>query len=377
MRFLKSLLLGLLLVLTPAWTQTVVYTPLAGRIGTLANMGPKDCSANPNYPAANNGDLYNVSVAGKIGGASGIAVGVGDVAICTVDGTAAGTQAAVGANWLVLHNATAMGTTSPVKIYPSTDSTTAVQILKADGTTNVLNVDTTNGNVGIGTMAPLSALDIYGNAAQFRVRTPGSGSLLIYALNSAEVDIRTTNASDLSLGTNGLNNLFIQQSTGNVGIGTMAPGARLDILDTTLAGSGSLAGSVLNLAQTWNTTGTPTAVKLNVTNTASNAASLLMDLQVGGVSKFKVSNKGVTSHVVLTVATLPATGNVAGDRSFVSDALAPSFGATVVGGGAVTVPVYFDGTAWKVGQKIDSKPFRLNPFDTPSLDTQVDLGVAA
>jgi hypothetical protein len=33
----------------------------------------------------------------------------------------------------------------------------------------------------------------------------------------------------------------------------------------------------------------------------------------------------------------------------VSDALAPTFGATVVGGGAVAVPVYSDGTNWKVG----------------------------
>jgi hypothetical protein len=31
------------------------------------------------------------------------------------------------------------------------------------------------------------------------------------------------------------------------------------------------------------------------------------------------------------------------------DALAPAFGATVVGGGAVKVPVYSDGTNWKVG----------------------------
>ena len=48
------------------------------------------------------------------------------------------------------------------KIYPSADSTTAIQILKADGTTSILNVDTTNGNVGIGTMAPAGRLHING-----------------------------------------------------------------------------------------------------------------------------------------------------------------------------------------------------------------------
>ena len=51
-----------------------------------------------------------------------------------------------------------------------------------------------------------------------------------------------------------------------------------------------------------------------------------------------------------TVATLPsaATSGV-GARSFVTNALTPAFGATVVGGGAVAVPVYSDGTNWKVG----------------------------
>jgi len=51
-----------------------------------------------------------------------------------------------------------------------------------------------------------------------------------------------------------------------------------------------------------------------------------------------------------TVATLPsaATSGV-GARSFVTDALTPTFGATVVGGGAVATPVYSDGTNWKVG----------------------------
>jgi hypothetical protein len=52
--------------------------------------------------------------------------------------------------------------------------------------------------------------------------------------------------------------------------------------------TGSDAQSLIDLAGTWNTTGTPTALKLNITNTASNAASPLMDLQVGGTSRFKV-----------------------------------------------------------------------------------------
>jgi hypothetical protein len=51
-----------------------------------------------------------------------------------------------------------------------------------------------------------------------------------------------------------------------------------------------------------------------------------------------------------TVATLPsAVTSGKGSRSFVTDALAPVFGATVASGGATATPVYSDGTNWKVG----------------------------
>jgi len=56
--------------------------------------------------------------------------------------------------------------------------------------------------------------------------------------------------------------------------------------------TGSSATSLLNLAQTWNTSGTPTALKLNVTNIASNASAALMDIQLSGVSQFKIGTIG-------------------------------------------------------------------------------------
>lgn len=64
--------------------------------------GVIDCSPNPNYPAADRGNTYKVSVAGRIGGGSGPKVEVNDALICTVDGTASGTDAAVGANWEII-----------------------------------------------------------------------------------------------------------------------------------------------------------------------------------------------------------------------------------------------------------------------------------
>ncbi len=78
--------------------------------GAIVIKGSTDCSTNPNYAAAVAGDAYIVSVAGKIGGAAGEVVGVGDLIVAAAD-NAGGTEAAVGASWFVLeHNILALGT---------------------------------------------------------------------------------------------------------------------------------------------------------------------------------------------------------------------------------------------------------------------------
>lgn len=102
---------------SPTFTGTVtVPTPVNGTdaatkayvdnavTGLLEFKGAIDASSNPNYPAANKGDAYTISVAGKIGGASGKSVDVGDMVIATAD-NAGGTEASVGTSWTILeHN---------------------------------------------------------------------------------------------------------------------------------------------------------------------------------------------------------------------------------------------------------------------------------
>ena len=74
----------------------------------------------------------------------------------------------------------------------------------------------------------------------------------------------------------------------------------------------SAADTVLNIASTWNNGSNKfDAIKVNVTNTASAATSLLMDLQVGGATKFKVGLDGTI--------TLPGDGNFDGDVTIGGD----------------------------------------------------------
>lgn len=76
----------------------------AAVVGLLDYKGGFDASGNPNYPAASKGDTYAITVAGKVGGASGREVDVGDYIIANAD-NAGGTEASVGASWDTLeHN---------------------------------------------------------------------------------------------------------------------------------------------------------------------------------------------------------------------------------------------------------------------------------
>lgn len=107
---------------------------LLGANDAMVFKGVIDASANPNYPTADAGHTYKISKAGRIGGASGAIVEIGDMIICTTDSTAAGTHAAVGDNWNILQanlDGTVTGPTSAV----------ANNIVVFDGTTGKLIKD--------------------------------------------------------------------------------------------------------------------------------------------------------------------------------------------------------------------------------------------
>jgi hypothetical protein len=76
--------------------------------------------------------------------------------------------------------------------------------------------------------------------------------------------------------------------------------------------------------------------------------------QLAGDFTTTIGNGGASMYwltptvAAATVAGLPAAGN-AGRRAVVRDATATTFNSIVAGGGAATVPVYDDGTNWRIG----------------------------
>lgn len=60
-----------------------------------------------------------------------------------------------------------------------------------------------------------------------------------------------------------------------------------------------------------------------------------------------ISAQQSTTYIVSKLPDAAQAG--VGARAFVTDATGPTFGSTVVGGGAVKTPVYSNGVDWKVG----------------------------
>lgn len=90
--------------------------------------------------------------------------------------------------------------------------------------------------------------------------------------------------------------------------------------------------------------GTTAAITLEGT---SGTQSLVVTSS--GAGKFGL-NPDFIAYRVYTVATLPSAATLgAGAKAFVSDANATTFASVVAGGGANNIPVYSNGTNWRIG----------------------------
>ena len=174
---------------------------------------------------------------------------------------------------------------------------------------------------------------------------PSNGQLLIG--NGTGYSLRT-----LFAGTG----ISIANGSGAISITNSLPDQTVSI---TGAGTNVVTGGYPNFTITsnavTNVTGTGTINGISLSGTVTSSGNITLGGTLSGVSLttqvsdiLPVANGGTGTGVAYTVATLPTAGTQ-GRRAWVTNALAPTFGAAVVGGGAVVIPVFDNGTAWIVG----------------------------
>lgn len=119
-------------------------------------------------------------------------------------------------------------------IKPTTDATTAIQVADKDGNA-ILNVDTTNDRVGIGTTGPGYKFDVrqdlggtYG--AYIKNNDWNGGGLLINAGSSGSIAALQVSNNNGDVG------FLTVETSGNVGIGTTGPGKKLTVSDSAAGG---------------------------------------------------------------------------------------------------------------------------------------------
>jgi hypothetical protein len=186
------------------------------------------------------------------------------------------------------------------------------------------------------------------------------GSTALFSSNASDnIGIGAVALNQNSSGTNniGIGTASLQRNTSS---GSNTAVGRSSIRFNTGANNTGVGYQALSGVDGTSTGGNNTALGYNAGNTITTGANNLILGYTAQPSSATVSNEitiGNSSQTVIryplsysTVASLPSASTVGrGSRTFVTDALAPAFGSTVVGGGAVFTPVYSDGTNWKVG----------------------------
>jgi len=180
-----------------------------------------------------------------------------------------------------------------------------------------------NGGTGLGT-TPSNGQLLIGNGTGYSLNTLFAGTGISIANGSGAISIANSGVLSIIAGTG----ISVSSATGNVTVTSAAV--------TSVSGTGTVNGITL--------TGTVTSTgNLTLGGTLSGVS---LTTQVSGI--LPVANGGTGTGVAYIVATLPAAGTQ-GRRAWVTNALAPAFGSAPVGGGAVVIPVFDNGTAWIVG----------------------------
>ena len=256
----------------------------------------------PTASAANRGALSSADWTTFNSKLSGLTVGTTAIASGTVgrvlfQGTGNVLQQSANIFWDNTNSRLGIGTASPAAktSIVSTTALTGLYVENLGSATSPSAVFKNNQN------ASYASIDILGgslitNSNKFQFGQYSTGDSFFFLVGNNNLDFFT----------NSVNRIRIFGG-GNVGIGTTTDaGFKLDVNGTArvsgtttitpAALTGTAATSALDIAQTWNTTGTPIALKVNITDTASAALSDLISLQVGGSVRFRVLKSGYFSH---------------------------------------------------------------------------------
>ncbi len=252
-----------------------VTLSLATGLDALVYKGVIDCSGSPNYPAADSGHVYVVSVAGKIGGASGTVVAVGDTMFCNTDSTTAGTQAQKGAYWNIVEKNIDL---TNVTISGGTITGTTVSGITLASGSNTFSLTVGSASLDI---AATKVVDINENLTISGV-TNIAGALDIATTKTVNIDDDVTVSAEFHVEAATHVNQDLTSDASPTFAGVLASEVQLSqAADTHDITAAEMAGQVHTITGAY-TMHLPTAVAgYHATFVASTAAIFSIDLETG------------------------------------------------------------------------------------------------
>lgn len=228
--------------------------------------------------------------------------------------------------------------------------------------------DDTNNRLGIGTASPAQTLDIGAGKVTFAGAT---GNAVISGTGSI--------VGDFKVGAIGTPTFIVTAATGVTQIaGNVLVGSTMSVTVSTgdIATAGQVvvtqgtitaSKSAFQATATWNSGATVfTEFSLSITDTASNAASLIADWRVGGNTMFSVGKTGLVTTTGQIA--FPATQNPSANANTLDDYAETASWTPSVGGNATYVTQ--TGTATKIGRLVWFKAIvTINVLGTGSTTT--------
>lgn len=349
-------------------SRVYTFPNFAGTLATLAGVE----------------ELTNKTLTSSVGKGTWTASGTWTLPAFTLGGTVSG-----GANQI---NNVVIGAVTPLAgsftTVTASTSVTSPTLIGGSGTTQTLVFQTTTGvgatgadhiwkvgnnggteamrilnsaNVGIGTNNPQSLLNLSKNTTQ-NVAVKNSGTILqIVGVDSASI-----NPTIEVNGFGGAVPIFLARVAGGTAASpTAVPNGQVLIAfgaDGLTTGSTYVQGGAFffNAGSAWSATNAHTFLAIYTTPSGSTTETeAVRVLGSGGVAIGTTTDPGIGSLIVnkvviltpTTVGSLPTCNAAAkGARSFVTDELAAvAFNTAATGGGTNNVPVFCDGTTWRMG----------------------------
>jgi hypothetical protein len=329
-------------------------TTVGGVLATasLSSIGASTATVVFGGTGYTNGDVLTISGGTPAGAATYTVTGVSGGVITTVAALNSGTYTTPPANPVSVTGGTGSGATLNLTYYvPNTFTITNAGSGYVAQPTVTFSGAGGSGAAAYATVGAIPKIQALGNSISYftptgeQMRVADRSGVTATSTRYVQISGGVNGVTAPAIGTGGGSEALDVYASGGFGIYLATNGIR-----TATQAVISHTASAVNYVNLTGSTGN-NGVTISAQGTGTNLDVIVTPKGTGNLaSTGNITSSGFVKTTAVVVASLPAAATAgAGARSFVTDATAATFGTVAAGGAANAVPVWSDGTNWKIG----------------------------